>query len=603
MTTRPSHTAPFIFYRFGSSRVLALSGGVRPGARVDPLAVAVLAELGIDIRDAHAKSVDEVETLCGSRRADLVVTVCDNAAAECPSYRRTKKQVHHAFPDPPALALAAGATGDDALPYYRAVRDEISAFIDTLPSLVPMLGEAPAADAAPLKSPEVVVGEPQAILGSSAADGVEALLGEGTPTVVAAADDQVEEPARISFFERYLSLWVLLCMLFGGLLGAYVPAVADALASVQFAGINAIVAVLLWIMILPMLVQIDFASLKRVTLAPAAVCLTTVVNYLVKPFTMYALALLFFRVVYINAIPDASLRDSYIAGLVLLAGAPCTAMVFVWSALVGGDGAYTLVQVAVNDLLMLGLYIPTAALLIGASGIELPWITIVVAVTLFIAAPLALAATIRWLVVARVGSAAPLDRAVSAFKPVTIAALLAVLILVFIFQGPTIAGRPTHILMVAVPIVFQVCLNFAVAYAVGFAVCIPHARTAPASLIATSNFFELAVAVAISIYGLGSGAALATVVGVLVEVPLMLALVHVCTALRPALDKRCAECPEKCAWSITAGERVAAAVCCGGGSLPTSATTGASAATCAPCTPLVTAPVAASEAAQEVSPA
>jgi ACR3 family arsenite transporter len=344
-------------------------------------------------------------------------------------------------------------------------------------------------------------------------------------------------------------------MVVGGLIGNFIPSIAEALARAEFAKINAIVAVLLWIMIFPMLVQIDFYSILRVREAPAAIALTSVVNYLVKPFSMYALALLFFRVAYTAAIPDAALRDSYIAGLILLAGAPCTAMVFVWSLLLGGDGAYTLVQVAFNDLLMLVLYVPTAVLLIGVSDIELPWETIVLAVVLFIVAPLVIAAVVRVAVLRLRGEAFLRDKVVAPFKPLTIVALLAVLVLIFIFQGRTIAEKPLHILLLAVPIILQVLFNFVVTYFIGYRACIEHEKLGPASLIATSNFFELAVAVAISVYGLDSGAALATVVGVLVEVPVMLGLVHVCNYLRPRLERRIA----------AEGKGGAGKVWCGGG--------------------------------------
>ena len=212
--------------------------------------------------------------------------------------------------------------------------------------------------------------------------------------------------------------------------------VADALAQVSFAEVNAIVAVLLWIMILPMLIQIDFESIKAVRKVPEAIILTTTINYLVKPFTMYALAILFFHVIYAKVIPDSSLRDEYIAGLILLASAPCTAMVFVWSALVGGDGAYTLVQVAFNDLLMLPLYAPICVLLIGVSNIPLPWLTIIYSVLLFIVAPLFLAVTVRYYIIRIMGGGEEqIKQMVGRFKPVTIAALLLMLVLIFIFQG------------------------------------------------------------------------------------------------------------------------------------------------------------------------
>jgi len=383
------------------------------------------------------------------------------------------------------------------------------------------------------------------------------------PTSLEVESGQVEgaqSGGGISFFERYLSLWVLLCMIAGSLIGYYVPETAEALAKAEFAQINGVVAVLLWIMIFPMLVQIDLASLLAVNKTPGAILLTCLVNYLVKPFSMYGLALLFFRHIYASVIPDGQLRDNYIAGLILLAGAPCTAMVFVWSTLMGGDGAYTLVQVVLNDLLMLVFYVPTAALLIGVSGIALPWVTIILSVVLFMVAPFVISAGIRTFIVRNCGEKFLNDRVVTPFKPVTTIALLAMLVLIFVFQGKKIGSKPLHIVLLAFPITFQVFLNFGITYAVGYLTCIPHSRLGPASLIATSNFFELAVAVAISAYGLDSGAALATVVGVLVEVPLMLALVKVCNCMKPRLAAKCAACDETCAGARDIGQRLTAAV-------------------------------------------
>lgn len=354
--------------------------------------------------------------------------------------------------------------------------------------------------------------------------------------------DNNNEKPTLAFFEKYLTLWVLCCMVIGGVIGAYAPVASEALSKASFAQINAVVAVLLWLMIIPMLVQIDFASLYAVRENPAAIALTTIINYLVKPFTMYALAILFFRVFYVHAIPDSILADNYIAGLILLAGAPCTAMVFVWSTIVGGDAAYTLVQVAFNDILMLGIYIPTAALLIGVSDIPLPWITIIYAVLLFIAAPLLIACVLRIVIIQRYGEET-LKSLVDKFKPITIICLLLTLVLIFIFQGQKIAEKPLHILLIAIPIIIQCVMNFALAYGIGYYLHIPHSRLAPGAMIATSNFFELAVAVAISVYGLDSGAALSTVVGVLVEVPVMLALTEVCMWMKPSLDERVLSAP------------------------------------------------------------
>lgn len=356
-------------------------------------------------------------------------------------------------------------------------------------------------------------------------------------------------PDTKSFFEKYLTVWVIGCICIGSVVGYYQPTVAEELSKAQFAEINAIVAVLLWVMIFPMLLQIDFQALSAIKKNPAAIGFTSVINYIIKPFTMYGLAVLFFRFFYVAIIPDRDLRDNYIAGLILLAGAPCTAMVLVWSSLNGGDAAYTLVQIAFNDLLLLIFYVPTAVLLIGVSDIELPWLTIIYAVILFIAAPLLIAATARHAVLAWCGEEFLNERIVKPFKPVTIVALLATLVLIFIFQGQRIGDKPVQIVLIAIPIIIQCVLNWAVCYYIGYKSCIPHNRLAPASMIATSNFFELAVAVAVSVYGLQSGAALATVVGVLVEVPVMLILTNACNQMKPWLDERCANCDRDCAWA------------------------------------------------------
>ena len=538
-------------------KLAALSSGVRPGPMVDPRAVVVLREIGIDANALYPKNIQAAEALVHGAKCTLVVTVCGNAEAECPHYRNTLKQHHEGFRDPPALAREHPEI--DPLVFYREVRDEIREFIDRLPALIPALEADAAAAAFPAAADAAAFAPVSHALSQKLAT---AGLKDGEAVGDAAA------PPQLGFFEKYLSLWVLLCIIAGALIGYYAPSVSDALGTAQFAQINAIVAVLLWIMIFPMLIQIDFASLRRIKDHPGAIGLTSIINYLVKPFTMYGLAILFFRVFYTSVIPDPVLRDNYIAGLVLLAGAPCTAMVFVWSLLTGGDGAYTLVQVAFNDLLMLALYVPTAALLIGVSNIDLPWLTIIYAVVLFIAAPLLLAATARAIIVARYGVRV-IDRVVAVCKPATIVALLATLVLIFIFQGRTIGEKPLHIVLLAVPIIIQCCLNFAICYYLGWSACVPHERLAPASMIATSNFFELAVAVAISVYGLQSGAALATVVGVLVEVPVMLGLVHVCNALRPALEARIAKCSEICDWSNKLSASAAKTCCacstgCGG---------------------------------------
>lgn len=518
------------------SRVDVASAGVRPAVQVDPRAVEAMAEVGISIASHKPKTVAD---LSDNPPFALVVTVCSRAADDCPTLRGARKVMHVPFEDPPALAAADGA--QDPMPFYRAVRDEIKAFVETLPTFVPELrqdeeqGRSMGLSPASAIAGAVASGPAPAEAPLNAGDGE--LLPQGDVKAPPAA------PARdaMGIFERYLTVWVLLCMVIGGLIGYFAPSVAEGLARAEFARISAPVTVLLWLMIFPMLVQIDFSSILRLREQPGALALTTTINFAVQPFTMYAVALLFFRIVYASLL-EAPLADQYIAGCVLLGGAPCTAMVFVWSLLVGGNGAYTLMQVALNDLIMLALYIPTAMLLLGVSSIPLPYDTIALAVALFIAAPLVLAVACRALAIRHRGEAWLRDVLVARFKPVTMVALLLTLILIFIFQGRTIGEKPLHIVLIAVPLILQTLLIFALAYSVGYATCIAHPLLAPASLVATSNFFELAVAVAISLYGLDSGAALATVVGVLVEVPVMLCLVRVCMWLRPALDRRVAAC-------------------------------------------------------------
>jgi ACR3 family arsenite transporter len=327
----------------------------------------------------------------------------------------------------------------------------------------------------------------------------------------------------------------------GGLIGVYSPGAAAALQGIQIYGVNGIIAALLWVLLFPMFVVLDFGSLRAVFEAPMAIALTSVVNWAVKPFTMWFLGMLFFRVLYTRVVPSEEVQKNYVAGLVLLAGAPCTAMVFVWSSLMGGSTSYTLMQVAVNDLLMLALYIPICGGLIGATNLALPWTTIAEAVGLFVAAPLLAAALVRWGVLSATGGNKQFleEKIIAPIKPLTTIALLGMLVVIFIFQGPQLAGRTGDIFLLAVPITIQCVLMWALAYGLAWKLKIPHERAAPASLIATSNFFELAVALAVSVYGPESPAALATVVGVLVEVPIMLLFVHVCNRLKPALDARC----------------------------------------------------------------
>ncbi|MGX1309540.1 ACR3 family arsenite transporter [Amorphus suaedae] len=339
----------------------------------------------------------------------------------------------------------------------------------------------------------------------------------------------------IGFFEKWLSVWVALCILAGIVLGNLLPGVFGALASLEYASVNLPVALLIWAMVYPMMVAVDFASLRHIGDRPKGLVLTLVVNWLIKPFTMAGLAVLFFEVVFARWIDPADAQQ-YIAGLILLGAAPCTAMVFVWSQMTRGDPAYTLVQVSVNDVIMVFAFAPIVALLLGVTEIAVPWETLILSVVLYIVIPLAAgAATRRWLTAhARRGenAEAAVARFTGALKPVSVIGLLATVVLLFGFQGHVIVERPILIVMIAIPLLIQSYGIFALTYAAAWAWRVPFNVAAPCAMIGTSNFFELAVAVAIGLFGLGSGAALATVVGVLVEVPVMLSLVAFANATK-----------------------------------------------------------------------
>lgn len=327
----------------------------------------------------------------------------------------------------------------------------------------------------------------------------------------------------MSLFERYLTLWVALCIFAGVVLGNLVPGIFATLAALEFASVNLVVAVLIWAMVYPMMVAVDFGSLKSVGQRPKGLVITVVVNWLIKPFTMAALGVLFFQHLFAGFIA-ASDAQEYIAGLILLGAAPCTAMVFVWSQMTKGDATYTLVQVSLNDLIMVVAFAPIVAFLLGVTDIAVPWETLVLSTVLYVVIPLALGVITRTRLMAQGG-----DAAVGAFtariKPASMLGLLLTVVLLFGFQGQVILDRPALIALLAVPIILQSYGIFALGYGWAYLWRLPHKIAAPCALIGTSNFFELAVAVAIGLFGLNSGAALVTVVGVLVEVPVMLTLV------------------------------------------------------------------------------
>ena len=340
-----------------------------------------------------------------------------------------------------------------------------------------------------------------------------------------------KENKGIGFFERYLTIWVTLCIIAGIAIGQWIPAVPETLGKWEYANVSIPIAVLIWLMIYPMMLKVDFQSVKNVGKRPKGILITCITNWLIKPFTMFGIAWLFFFVIFKTLIPT-SLADQYLAGAVLLGAAPCTAMVFVWSYLSKGDAAYTLVQVAVNDLIILVAFVPIVGFLLGIGGVAIPWATLILSVVLFVVIPLIAGMITRIIVVRRHGIDYFNNVFVNKFNKWTIIGLLLTLIILFSFQGKTILSNPFHIVLIAVPLILQTILIFFIAYGWAKAWKLPHNVAAPAGMIGASNFFELSVAVAISLFGLQSGAALATVVGVLVEVPVMLTLVKIANNTR-----------------------------------------------------------------------
>ena len=333
-----------------------------------------------------------------------------------------------------------------------------------------------------------------------------------------------DEKAGISFFEKHLTEWVVLCMIAGVLIGKFLPAIPEFLSRFEYARVSIPIALLIWLMIYPMMMKVDFASIKNVGRNPRGLYLTWVVNWLIKPFTMFGIAALFFFVLFKALIPRELARD-YLAGAVLLGAAPCTAMVFVWSHLTRGNPAYTVVQVATNDLLILVAFTPIVVLLLGVGGVAIPWNTLLVSAVLFVVIPLVGGVLTRSAVIKHRGADYFHRTFIPKFNNTTIAGLLLTLVLIFSFQGDVILGNPLHIVLIAVPLIIQTVFIFFVAYRVGKKLRLRHDVAAPAGLIGASNFFELAVAVAITLFGASSPVVLVTIVGVLVEVPVMLALV------------------------------------------------------------------------------
>jgi ACR3 family arsenite transporter len=363
-------------------------------------------------------------------------------------------------------------------------------------------------------------------------------LGHSEKTARMMAKDVAVKPepaGGLGTFERYLPLWVALCMGAGILLGKAVPSFVASLRQIEFgtgSHINVPIAILIWLMIVPMMMKVDFASIRRVGQQPRGLFVTLFVNWLVKPFSMAFIAWLFFRYVFAAWIPSAD-ADQYIAGCIILAAAPCTAMVFVWSHLTHGDPAYTLVQVSVNDLIMLLLFAPIVRFLVnGASSLHVPFQVLLYAVAIFIVIPLVAGTALRTYFVRAHGNNWFEKQLLPRFAPVSMTALLATLVLIFAFQADNILGKSLHVLLIAIPILIQVYFNSSLTYGLMRLLKVRHAVAAPGALIGASNFFELAVATAIALFGPGSGAALATVVGVLIEVPVMLSVCSFCNRTR-----------------------------------------------------------------------
>jgi ACR3 family arsenite transporter len=335
----------------------------------------------------------------------------------------------------------------------------------------------------------------------------------------------------ISFFERYLTLWVALCMVAGVLIGRFAPAIPDFLGQFEYANVSIPIAILIWLMIYPMMLKVDFQSVKNVGKNPKGLYITWAVNWLIKPFTMFAIAWLFFHVIFSGFIAPDLARD-YLAGAILLGAAPCTAMVFVWSHLTKGNPAYTVVQVATNDLIILAAFTPIVAFLLGISGVTIPWDTLLLSVVLFVVIPLTAGVLTRNHLTRSKGVDYFEKTFIPKFGNITIIGLLLTLVIIFSFQGQVILENPLHIVLIAIPLIIQTILIFFIAYLAAKTVKLPHSIAAPAGMIGASNFFELAVAVAIALFGAQSPVALATIVGVLVEVPVMLMLVKIANNTR-----------------------------------------------------------------------
>ncbi|SHI02210.1 arsenite transporter, ACR3 family [Clostridium collagenovorans DSM 3089] len=336
---------------------------------------------------------------------------------------------------------------------------------------------------------------------------------------------------NISFFQKYLTFWVIICMLSGILIGKYIPALPNFLNKFEYANVSVPIAILIWIMIYPMMMKVDFQSIKNISKNPSGLVVTWVTNWLIKPFTMYIIAAFFFYIVFKMWIP-ADLAKEYLAGAVLLGAAPCTAMVFVWSSLTKGNPSYTVVQVATNDLIILVAFVPIVSFLLGMGNVSVPFDTLFLSIVLFVVIPLLGGIFTRYFITKKKGRDYFENIFIKKFDGITTIGLLLTLILLFSFQGNVIISNPFHIILIAIPLIIQTILIFFIAYLASYLLKLPHDIASPAGMIGASNFFELAVAVSISIFGMSSPATLTTIVGVLVEVPIMLFLVKVANSTK-----------------------------------------------------------------------
>lgn len=335
-----------------------------------------------------------------------------------------------------------------------------------------------------------------------------------------------EKISGIGFFERYLTVWVIICMIIGVLIGKFIPSIPNFLGKFEYANVSVPIAILIWLMIYPMMMKVDFQSIKNVGKNPKGLFVTWITNWLIKPFTMFGIASLFFYVIFKGIIPSELAKD-YLAGAVLLGAAPCTAMVFVWSHLTKGNPAYTVVQVATNDLIILIAFVPIVKFLLGVSNVSVPWDTLILSVILFVVIPLVGGILTRVLITKNKGQEYFEKQFIPKFNNATVIGLLLTLIIIFSFQGDVIIENPLHIILIVVPLIIQTFLIFFIAYIASKVLKLPYNVAAPAAMIGASNFFELSVAVAIALFGASSPVALATIVGVLVEVPVMLMLVKI----------------------------------------------------------------------------